>query len=272
MPSEVKLRGLTTQDGRLILYGPGVPVYVGLVEWRKGVRLQRVAFELAKVLVEKWREDRGDSIPVHRLFPQMLEIASRFIEERASPVEPCTKQDLAINPYFGKAVAMLVNSLVYADHAGVSQERAVFESGASRISSTRQVDFHTGKELHDVLRCHLNAAVFDSDWERQAADLLGVHPVVRAWVQNDRLVLVIPYRKEGALRKYLPDFVVELVNGHNLVVEIKGQVGDALIKKAAAERWCQAVTNHGLFGTWTDLLGFGAEHLLRELDKMQRKE
>jgi len=24
-----------------------------------------------------------------------------------------------------------------------------------------------------VLRCHLNAAAFDSDWERQAADLLG---------------------------------------------------------------------------------------------------
>jgi hypothetical protein len=34
------------------------------------------------------------------------------------------------------------------------------------------VNFHTGKELHDVQRCHLNAAVFDMDWERQAGEQL----------------------------------------------------------------------------------------------------
>ena len=69
--------------------------------------------------------------------------------------------------------------------------------GAAATRSTRVVDFHTGKALHDVKQCHLNAAVFDSDWERQAAELLGTHPAVDAWVKNDRLGLVIPYRKDG---------------------------------------------------------------------------
>ncbi len=73
--------------------------------------------------------------------------------------------------------------------------------------------------------------------------------------------LVISYRKEGVAKKYLPDFVVELESGEKLIIEIKGQVGDALIKKAAAERWCRAVTNLGRFGVWKYHLCFGQSDL-----------
>ena len=41
------------------------------------------------------------------------------------------------------------------------------------------------------------------------------------------------------------------MNGERLVVEIKGQPGDAEIKAAAAQRWCRAVNNDGRFGTWS---------------------
>jgi type III restriction enzyme len=59
----------------------------------------------------------------------------------------------------------------------------------------------------------------------------------------------------------LPDFIVELEAGGHLIIEIKGQVGDALIKKAAAERWCRAVTNDGRFGVWKYHLCFGQADL-----------
>lgn len=266
VPDDVLLRGLTTQDGRLIAFGPGAPVRVSLEAWREGVRVQQVAFELAKVLACKWKEDRGDAIPAHRLFPQMLDAATYFIEEHVSPVKSRTRQDLAINPYFGKAVAMMVNAMESVDGGGASQEQAVFAPGAAGTRSTRMVNFHTGKPLHEVQRCHLNAAVFDSDWERQAAEMLGSHPSVVAWVKNDRLGLVIPYRKEGTTRKYLPDFIVELASGSHLIIEIKGQAGDALIKKAAAERWCQAVTNTGRYGVWKYHLCFGIADLTAVLE------
>ena len=271
VPDDVLLRGLTTQDGRLIAFGPGAPVRVNLEAWRQGVRVQQVAFDLAGVLARKWQQDRGDAIPMHRLFPQMLDAANRFIAEHVMPVGSRAKQDLAINPYFGKAVAMLVNAMESADRGGASQERAIFAPGMAGIRSTRMVDFHTGKPLHDVSRCHLNAAVFDSDWERQAAELLGSHAIVDAWVKNDRLGLVIPYRKDGVARKYLPDFVVRLTNTDHLVVEIKGQIGDAMIKKAAAERWCTAVTNSAKFGTWRYRLCFGAASLHEQLDKIAKQ-
>jgi type III restriction enzyme len=216
-------------------------------------------------LVGKWQEDRGNAIPVHRLFPQMLDTVNRFIDEHVTPVKTRTKQDLAINPYFGKAIAMLVNEMETVDGGGANRERAVFAPGASGVRSTRIVNFHTGKELHDVQRCHLNAAVFDSDWERQAAEILDKHDKVRAWVKNDRLGLVIPYRKDGVARKYFPDFVVEMTDGGFLIVEIKGQEGDAAIKKAAGERWCKAVTNDGRFGSWAYKICWGANDIIEVL-------
>jgi type III restriction enzyme len=250
VPDDVLLRGLTASDGRLIAYGPGAPVRVSLEAWRQGIRVQQVAFELAKVLVRKWQEDRGDAIPVHRLFPQMLDAANHFIDEHVTPINTRAKQDLAINPYFGKAIAMMANAMETVDDGGASQEKPVFAPGAAGVRSTRVVNFYTGKELHNAQRCHLNAAVFDFGWEREAGDLLDSHPAVSAWVKNDRLGLVIPYRKEGTPRKYLPDFIVDLKNGGRLAVEIKGQAGDAAIKKAAAERWCSAVNNDGRYGRW----------------------
>src|SRR6185436_11987731 len=116
--------------------------------------------------------------------------------------------------------AMLLNAMNVVDAGGAIREQAVIAPGAAGIRSTRFVDFHTGKALHEAEKCHLNAAVFDLDWERQAGELLDSHPKVRAWVKNDRLGLVVPYRKEGVARKYLPDFVVELTNEQRLLVEI----------------------------------------------------
>jgi type III restriction enzyme len=269
VPDDILLRGLTAHDGRLIAYGPGAPVRINLDAWRRGVRVQQVAFELAKVMVQKWQEDRGTAIPVHRLFPQMLDAAIRFINEHVTPIKSRTKQDLAVNPYFDRAIAMLVNAMEIVDGGGASQEKAVFAPGAAGVRSTRTVDFHTGKELHQVQRCHLNAAVFDSEWEIQAAKLLDSHSAVTAWVKNDRLGLAIVYRKDGRPRRYLPDFVIELRNGGRLIVEIKGQVGDAVIKKAAAERWCRAVNNSGQYGKWAYQLCFGAEELMSVLESME---
>jgi type III restriction enzyme len=251
VPDDVLLRGLATHDGRLIAYGPGETVRVNLETWRQGIRIQQVAFELAKVLARKWQEDRGDAIPMHRLFPQMLRASSRFIDECVEPLGTRTRQDLAINPYFSKAVAMLTNAMETVDDGGESRERPVLAPGIAGTRSTRMVDFHTGKELNDVRKCHLNAAVFDSDWECQAAEILGTHRAVRAWVKNDRLGLAIQYRKDGTARRYLPDFIAELDDADHLLIEIKGQLGDAMIKKAAAERWCRAVTNDGRFGKWS---------------------
>jgi type III restriction enzyme len=78
---------------------------------------------------------------------------------------------------------------------------------------------------------------------------------VARWVKNDRLVFFIPYRNRGVPARYVPDFIVVMDNGMNIVVEIKGQVTDSADAKAkAAERWCSAVSKLGQYGQWRYLL------------------
>ena len=77
-------------------------------------------------------------------------------------------------------------------------------------------------------------------------------------------------RVERSSSRQSPDHIVELNDGRHLLVEIKGQEGDAAIKKAAAERWCRAVSNDGRFGKWSYHLCFGALELKVALDELER--
>lgn len=106
-------------------------------------------------------------------------------------------------------------------------------------------------------------------WEQSAAYCLDTHAAVRAWAKNDHLGFIVPYRKDGSKRNYLPDFIVDLVSGEKLVVEIKGQViDDALIKEAAAKRWCEAVNRDGRFGRWSYHLMKHPADLMKLLDNI----
>ena len=80
----------------------------------------------------------------------------------------------------------------------------------------------------DSRRCHVNWVVLDSDWEAEFCRVAESHPRVRAYVKNHNLGLEVPYRYGSETRKYLPDFIVLVDDGHgdedllHLVVEIKG--------------------------------------------------
>lgn len=84
------------------------------------------------------------------------------------------------------------------------------------------------------------------------------HPRVHAYVKNHNLGLEVPYRYGSETRKYLPDFIVLVDDGHgdddllHLVVEIKGyRREDAKEKKATMETyWAPGVNNLGQYGRW----------------------
>ncbi len=84
------------------------------------------------------------------------------------------------------------------------------------------------------------------------------HPKVLAYVKNQGLNFVVPYRYGSETRKYFPDFIVRVDDGHgpedplNLVVEIKGYRGeDAKDKKATMDiYWIPGVNQLGTYGRW----------------------
>jgi hypothetical protein len=93
--------------------------------------------------------------------------------------------------------------------------------------------------------------VLDSDWEAEFCRVAKSHPKVRAYVKNHNLGLEVPYRYGSQMRKYLPDFIVLVDDGHgdddllHLIVEIKGyRREDAKEKKATMETYWVPGVNH----------------------------
>jgi len=125
--------------------------------------------------------------------------------------------------------------------------------------STIYVSFNTSKKNRwetDSRRCHINWIILDSDWEAEFCRVAESHPRVKAYVKNHNLGLEAPYRYGSETRKYIPDFIVLVDDGHDdplhLIVEIKGyRREDAKEKKAAMETcWIPGVNNLGHYGRW----------------------
>ncbi|WP_295437545.1 hypothetical protein [uncultured Thiodictyon sp.] len=61
----------------------------------------------------------------------------------------------------------------------------------------------------------------------------------------------IYYLWRGSRRRFIPDFVVRLINAQQLVLEIKGEDSDQnRAKRLALDTWVRAVNARGGFGTW----------------------
>ena len=236
-------------------------------------RVQQIAFQLARELTVAWIEDHGDTIPTHVLFPQLLQQVTRFLGEKVE-CRGCRRvQDIAINPYFGHALAALRAAMYSVD------ESSVDEAGASTehpivvgTRSTRTVDFHTAKPISPVQKCHLNAGVLDTHPAgQQPASVLDTHPRVTRWVKNERLGFAVPYRRAGVQQRYSPDLLAVLADATQLVIETNGrELPDVELKAAAARRWCRAVNNDSRFGHWTYLLVSSPSELHRLLDSHER--
>lgn len=127
--------------------------------------------------------------------------------------------------------------------------------------STIHVNFNTSKADRwesAAHRCHINWVILDSDWEAEFCRVAENHPKVRAYVKNHGLGFEVPYRYGSAIRKYRPDFIVCVDDGHGddnllkLIVEIKGyRREDAKEKKATMENyWVPGVNNLKQYGRW----------------------
>jgi type III restriction enzyme len=107
-------------------------------------------------------------------------------------------------------------------------------------------------------RCHINWVVLDSDWEAEFCRVAESHPRVKSYVKNHSLGLEVPYRYGSEVRKYRPDFVVLIDDGHglddllHLVVEIKGFRREDAKEKASTmdTYWVPGVNHLGIYGRW----------------------
>ncbi len=248
------------------LVGPSVTRNAGIIgegvdmslKHLDNLRLSTVVFHLAqRLLYTHWR-DPGEEPKLH-LFGQLKRLARQWLETCLI----CKGQTYPALLMYQELADRACNKITAAITRHFQGERPIkaLLDPYNPIGSTRQVRFNTSKPSRwetSSQHCHVNWVVLDSDWEAEFCRVAEAHPQVRAYVKNHGLGFEVPYRYGSKIRKYLPDFIVRVDDGHgpddvlNLVVEIKGYRGeDALEKKATMDTyWVPGVNHLGIHGRW----------------------
>jgi type III restriction enzyme len=222
------------------------------------VRPSQVLYELAAYLVlNKWR-DQGEE-PKLPLFNQLKRIAKQWLDGylvcKGGTYPAQLKYKMLADMACEKITAGITRALV-----GERPIKALLDP-YNQTGSSIHVNFRTSKPSRwetDARRCQVNWVILDSDWEAEFCRVAEAHPRVRAYVKNQNLGLEVPYRYGSEARKYLPDFIVLVDDGHgeedllHLIVEIKGyRREDAKEKKATMDTyWVPGVNNLHSYGRW----------------------
>jgi len=229
------------------------------IEHTAEIRPSQVLFELTAYLVKyKWPDANGD--PRITQFGSLKRVVKRWLDEgylvckggtTAAQLKYKTLADLACE----KIVAAITVA-----HAEEFPMQAILDPYVPE-GSTAFVNFNTSKLPRwetSPAKSHVNWAVLDSEWEKEFCRVAESHPKVRAYVKNSGLGFEVPYNDGGEARRYLPDFIVLVDDGHGdedllrVVVEIKGfQNENSKAKRETMNAyWIPGVNNLGTYGRW----------------------
>lgn len=219
-------------------------------------RASEIVFRLAEWIVKRRLTD-ANALPRIGLIMQVKSIVRRWMAEHLVCSGGTQPAQLL---YYGIAdrVADRIMAAITRGQEGGGRVLALLDP-YNREGSTRHVRFMTSKDRYETgPRCHINYAVIDSDWEAEFCRVADRHPRVLAWVKNHNLGFEVPYSAGGEARRYRPDFIVRIDDGHgeddplNLVVEIKGARDEDDKDKAETMRtlWVPGVNNLGGLGRW----------------------
>jgi len=215
-----------------------------------------------RLLYTKWR-DPGEEPKLH-LFGQLKRITKEWIDTCLV----CKGDTYPALLMYQELADMACNRITAGITRKFSGERPIkaLLDPYNPTGSTMHVRFNTSKTDRwetNSDRCHINWVILDSDWEAEFCRVAESHPQVKTYVKNHNLGMEVPYRYGSEMRKYRPDFIVLVDDGHgllpdgtpdllHLVVEIKGyRREDAKEKKSTMDTyWVPGVNHLGSYGRW----------------------
>ena len=225
-----------------------------VLEWsRVALRDQTIIFRTAAQVLEQ-RPQNGNNNGFE-LIGELISLVERFIRTDLLNISPDhfnSDEELrrgVISMSMSKVVNHIWEQIRFTN---AELKELIFDSAHPISSTSDMVPWYTRKPCSPTEKSHINHCVFDSSWESTDAYVLDHHKLVEAWVKNDHLGFDIDYRYKGVLRKYIPDFLIRLTNGQNLVLETKGVEKDQdLVKQRYLAEWIDAVNHQGGFGVWS---------------------
>jgi type III restriction enzyme len=236
------------------IIGEGVDLTVAHLQ---DMRAATIAFHLARHLLYQKFRDPGEAPKLH-LFGQLKNIVLQWLDEGGLKCSGSTYPAQVVYQEIADMACERIKSAITESVTGEKPVKAILDA-YNPTGSSRFVNFTTSKETRwqtDPRKCQVNYVICDSDWEAEFCRVAESHPRVRAYVKNQSLGLEVPYLMGGTPRRYLPDFIVQVDDGHldplNLIVEIKGYRGENAKEKANTMRssWVPGVNNLGKYGRW----------------------
>jgi type III restriction enzyme len=250
------------------LVGPSITRNQGIIgkgvdmtlKHMQDMRQSSLLFALTKhLLYTKWR-DPGEEPKLH-LFGQLKRITKQWLDTCLV----CKGDTYPALLMYQELADMACNRITAGITRALEGSRPIkaLLDPYNPTGSTAYVRFTTSRaDRWDTSgpppKNHVNWVILDSDWEAEFCRVAESHPEVVAYTKNHNLRLEVPYRYGSEVRKYLPDFIVLVDDGHgpddllHLVVEIKGyRREDAKEKKSTMETyWVPGVNNLKTHGRW----------------------
>ena len=199
-------------------------------------------------------------------FPQLLDIAKHWLTECVTCKGNTFPQLLLLTEFAHDASDRIYQAIVRSDGCdGQTRILRPILQPYDTLGSTRWVDFDTTRSVYatNATKCQISHVVCDTDsWEQKLAQTLedDLSEVIR-YVKNHNLGFFIPYNLNGDEKRYIPDFIACIDDGHgpddllNLILEVTGERKKDKAAKVSTARtlWIPAVNNEGSFGRWAFL-------------------
>lgn len=218
-------------------------------------RLQHLTFKAARKAFEKM-SGRFTGTREYLVF-QLIRLVEQFLDSEKLDIPSLFHRDpLRKRILISLNIDLVVQHLLrFIEEQNMERIELVFDEEYP-IGSTRYMrTWYTTKVCHPTQKSQISHMIADSAWEQYAANTFEmsgrVSDQVLAYTKNDHLGFQVYYLWNGARRRFVPDFLVQLANGKMLVLEIKGEDTEQnRMKRSALDIWVKGVNEKGGFGVW----------------------
>lgn len=261
----------------------GEVAHLGL-EHLADMRRSSLIYHLTHYLIAEVFREEGGPPPLHLFGP--LKRVVRYWLDNHLVCKGDTYPSLLVYKQLAAEAAQRINDAVRRSHEGERPIRVILDP-YNPTGSTEHVRFMTTRTnrwetIGPPPKNPVNWVICDSEWEAEFCRVVESNRRVIAYTKNHNLGFEVPYRYQGTTRRYLPDFILLVDDGHgeddplHLVVEIKGYRGEDAKDKASTMRtyWVPGVNNLGSYGRWafaefTDVWGMETELAARIEEQLE---
>jgi len=226
---------------------------IDLEKLGKEQRMQRIIFEVARdnydQIQKNWKGNK------EYLLAQLIRLVEQFISKGKIQITPSLfhqdefRRRIIITLNMNKVVQHIADAI---RHDNVETLEPVFDRDNPIRSTGGMRTWYTAKPCEYTKKSHINFCIFDSTWEATESFQLDNSENVKAWVKNDHLGFEILYTYKGIVKKYRPDFIIQLKTGNFLVLEVKGRDSqEDKTKRSFLDEWVRAINEKGGFGKWS---------------------